>query len=687
VTVAVRATPDAYVGLDAPSEAAWDAWHRSMLAERDRVLGAARFDPAVYDDADTAWSDATFRQLFLFLYDTSFYDAGARRYRTRELVATWKARFGRVDEVLLWHAYPRLGFDARTQFDFYRQLPGGLERLRADVCDVLHASGIRVLVDYNPWDAGSHDELAEIVAALDADGVMLDTMTDVPADLARAVRGRRRGVVFAPELRMKDADLRHARQSWAQWCDVGDASTPSIYRSRWLVPRHRPFAIARWDRSRRRDVVYAFFNGAGLVLWENVFGCWNPYAAEDRRLVAETAAVIDHYGDVLARGAWRPLVPTGVPGLDANRFEDAGSGRIVVTFRNRTDRTLAYTVPDDAPAGLEYVAFWGVRRAVGRGDTVPIEPNGTQALVLDAPDRASNALEHFVALGRDAGIALPADADPRRPPRRVAPQAPVAAPVHARPPAGAASSTRMVPLAGGAFPMHVEHERRESGCYAPGTPGDVTWGWFYRDVVAHDVDVLVAPFAIRATAVTNAEFLAFVRRSGYRPHDPERFLAHLPRAADGSLVTEIPAATAALPVTHVSLADARAFAAFEGHRLPTEGEWQWAAEGAGAGNRFPWGEEDRQASGALGPADDPATATPQGVRGLAGNAWELTESEHSDGHTRFVMLRGGAFLRPGASEWLVARGVRPNRSHAKYVLLADGVDRSEAISFRTVRPP
>ena len=79
-----------------------------------------------------------------------------------------------------------------------------------------------------------------------------------------------------------------------------------------------------------------------------------------------------------------------------------------------------------------------------------------------------------------------------------------------------------------------------------------------------------------------------------------------------------------------------------------------------------------------------ATATPQGVTGLSGNAWELTDSEHTDGHTRFVMLRGGVFLPPGESEWLVARGVRPNDSHAKYILLSDGLDRSEAISFRTV---
>jgi hypothetical protein len=81
---------------------------------------------------------------------------------------------------------------------------------------------------------------------------------------------------------------------------------------------------------------------------------------------------------------------------------------------------------------------------------------------------------------------------------------------------------------------------------------------------------------------------------------------------------------------------------------------------------------------------DRATATRHGVMGLSGNTWELTDSELTDGHTRFVMLRGGVYLPPGESEWLVARGPHPNDHHAKYVLLDDALDRSATVSFRTV---
>ncbi len=679
MSAALRTTPDAYVGLDAPTPAEWARWHDAMRAERDRVLADAKHDPAVYDDQSTAWSDTAFRQLFLFMYDTSFFDPDARRYRTAELLEGWTARFGRVDEVLLWHAYPRLGFDARTQFDFYRDMPGGLEGLRTEVCDPLHARGIRVLIDYNPWDAGTYDDLARMVDALDADGVMLDTMTVVPEALARAVSRRGRGVVFAPELRPKTEDLSHARRSWAQWCDIGHAGTPSIYRHRWLVPRHRQLAIARWDTSRRRDIVYSFFNGSGLVLWDNVFGTYNPYSREDRRLIAETAAVLDHYEDLFAHGEWLPLLPTGVPGLDANRFTETSSGRAIVTLRNRTTAPLAYTVPPDGVPGLGYLAFWGDRHEVSPGEPVMVEPGSTQALVLDVPSRARVALGHFEELSRRSSLAMPEDAEHRPRPRpKAAPSVTPASPVRA--------SGTMVDLPGGTFDMRIRHARRECGCYPLGATDDAMWGWDYRDTITHDVRVVLEPFAIRATAVTNAEFLAFVHASGYRPADGQRFLAHVARRPDGSLPASLAEAQGALPVTCVSLADARAFASFHGQRLPTEAEWQWAAEGAGLGHRFPWGDVARSFPDVLRPAADETTRTPQGVLGLSGNAWELTESEHTDGHTRFVLLRGGVFLPPGASEWLVARGVRPNDSHAKYVLLSDGLDRSETVSFRTVSP-
>lgn len=672
----IRTTTDAYLGLDAASPEAWHAWHQAMLRERASEIARSGLDPDGYHDPSTDWSDRTFRQFFLFMYDASFYDSTRHRYRTAELVEEWTSRFGRVDSVLLWHAYPRLGFDERSQFDFYRDMPGGLRRLRADVSDVFHARGIRVFVDYNPWAEGSYDELAEIVAALDADGVMLDTMTDAPGRLSAALDERKRGVVLAPERRPGASDLRRHRQAWAQWSEIGGASDPSILRHRWLVPQHRQFAIRRWDRSRRQDIVYSFFNGSGLLLWDNVFGSWNPYSREDRRLIAETAAVLDRYQDLLVKGLWLPLVPTGEPGLDANRWSDGA--RTIVILRNRTPERRTFEVPHDPPPGHSCFAFWGARRELGGLDAVVVEAHGTQAVVIDASSAIHEALAHFDRLSRAADVDR-TDYDVRAPVPRCEPVA------CRRGSSGSAGAPRtMVDLPGGDFTMRVRHERRECGCYPLGATTDALSGWFYEDTIEHESRVTLEPFAMRRTAVTNAEFLAFVHASSYRPHDDERFLQHLLSRGSSELPRALDDESGQRPVTFVSLADARAYAEWHGERLPTEAEWQWAAEGAGRGHRYPWGNDPRSFAPALRSALDLDTATPQGIVGLSGNAWELTHSEHTDGHTRFVMLRGGVFLPPGESEWLVARGARPNDSHAKYILASDGLDRSSTISFRTV---
>jgi len=489
----VRSTPDVYIGLENPSAEEWTAWYRAMRTERDTELARAGLDPlCAYRDPTTAWSDTTFRQMFLFMYDASFYDREAGRYRTRELIATWRAMFGRVDSVLLWHAYPRLGFDSRNQFDFYRDMPGGLAKLRTDVVDVFHAHGLRIFIDYNPWAAesdASYEDLAEIVSDLDADGVMLDTLPSAPETLERAVHRRRSGVVFAPELRPSVADLGRLRQAWAQWSDIGGPQTPSIFRHRWLLPRHRQFIIRRWDESRKQDIVYSFFNGSGLLLWDNVFGTWNPYSRADRRLIAETGAILDHYQELLIHGDWLPLIPTGVSGLDANQWQLGA--RTLVTLRNRTDERLGYRVPGDVPAGLSYAAFWGERQELRGGDTVMVEPGSVQAVVRDDPDRAQRALRHFEDLSQRTDAPLKGY-DERRPHPHERPTPPSARP-------RGVATANMIEMPAGDFQMKIRHARRECGCYPAGTTdaADAMGGWFHQDTIEHAVAVSVKRFAAR----------------------------------------------------------------------------------------------------------------------------------------------------------------------------------------------
>jgi formylglycine-generating enzyme required for sulfatase activity len=87
---------------------------------------------------------------------------------------------------------------------------------------------------------------------------------------------------------------------------------------------------------------------------------------------------------------------------------------------------------------------------------------------------------------------------------------------------------------------------------------------------------------------------------------------------------------------YVSHAEARAYAAWRGLRLPSEAEYQRAAYGAPEGERLhPWGDAapdpsrgvfdfsswDPEAAGS-----HPAGASAWGVHDLVGNGWEWTDS-------------------------------------------------------------
>ena len=243
----------------------------------------------------------------------------------------------------------------------------------------------------------------------------------------------------------------------------------------------------------------------------------------------------------------------------------------------------------------------------------------------------------------------------------------------------------MVFVPGGAVRMHIRHRSRECGCYPdPGTPEgkwpDFLFGWAMKGV--HDYKVEVKPFFIDEAEVSNAEFKRFLDGTGYRPRHAESFLKHWP---NGKMRAEL----ADHPVVYVDIDDARAYAKWAGKRLPTEPEWHLAAQGSD-GRTWPWGNEfEPEKCNTTGDRTIPvrscaAGRSPYGCYHMAGNVWEWTESCRDDGHTRFVMIRGGSYYNAKGSKWYIEGGPKPCNHHAKFMRMWPGLDRGATIGFRCV---
>jgi sulfatase modifying factor 1 len=530
--------------IAAPDDPAdWPAWRERLVEWREQAR--AGYDGSAYERL--AWTQSCFAVALVWLWDELLYDHAAGGFTPERLLADAES-FGGWDGIVLWHAYPVIGIDERNQFDWYRDVPG-IRELVAD----LQSRGIRVFVNYNPWDVGTRREpvgdaeaVGQIVRELGVDGVFLDTMKEAQPELRAAVGPE---IAFEGESTLPLARVCDHHLSWAQW--FADSAVPGVIRTKWFEQRHMLHHTRRWNRSHLEELHSAWLNGVGMLVWENVFGAWVGWNARDKALLRAMLPVQRRYAELLAHGEWTPLA-FGDGDVVASRWSDGETELWAYANRGAAYDLDGTTIP---AGGIAAVVDGEVVVVAGGGDaSFPYR----ETVRVPAPvARVPNVPDGFVE---------------------------------------GPASRRVTAL----------FRRRETGTY-----GDAPYveEWKPLPPRLHDFVTVERPAPRGRFAIT--------------PRDVQ---------------------------VGVDLAEARAYAASVGARLPTEDEWQLAAE--------------------------------DGLLDLSGpRVWNWTESEHSDGRTRFVILKGGSDWQAAGSDWYVDGGPQEPAYSLKF-LLPGPLARSPRIGFR-----
>lgn len=700
-------------------EGDWQEGLRKIFQER-YLYDLDHFDNSLFERPDLQWIKKTYSVKLMMAWDKrsplppkdektvrpplvpiSNQDATGARLRRKSPY-----------EILgLWPTWPTLGLDQRNQFDMFRDLPGGLPAIRAQA-EALRKQGTKFFICYNPWDESTRNaqdpnahlkQLSELIKATSADGVVLDTRGSSSKELQASADAVRPGVVMYSEGMAVPKDMPNIVAG-----RVHNALyyPPMLNLNKFIKPDFAIFRVAeQYKEPIRREFATSFFNGYGTEL--NVFQAGTPdWVVEDERFFAQTTRILKENSPVFLHKNYTPLIPTTRDGIFVNRWQD--STKILYTILSLIPEGFSGPLFEVQPReGYHFVDLWNHRELTpilqGGKWYLPIETDAFHQKWLRTNNEGAvgcvaqvkktfDILENFeyanTSLSPHQQVIIwkgkPSDENPpfilnfkgekhdlealRLYEGQIVAQVVdkrndelvdefilenPAGKVHlianhrqffpskARPDfksgrSGFASPTQ-IPIKAGPY----RHRTTHGEVFLPYPPPDTT---------LHPM----TDFWIDQDIVSNAEYKRFLTATRYRPKDPTNFLKHWRKG-------QIPKGEENKPVVYVSLEDALAYARWAGKRLPTEREWQYAAE------------------------QDSLQKDQKQLKNLQGVVWQLTNDEYQTGQYRYIMLKGGSSFKPTSSWWYVQGGAQPLTHQQILLRVSEGFERNATVGFRCVR--
>jgi len=703
-------------------------WQNGLrLMFRDKYLFDLKtFDNSLYERPDLAWIKESYLIILQMAWDREFYDRTTGKYTFADVLRKGNDLFGNIDVYVIWPTWPRLGLDQRNQWDLYRDLPGGTAQLR-NFSRLSHQNNTKFFIAYNPWDNSTRTEnhykgMAQLIKEIDADGVVLDTRGNSSYELQAAADSVRKGVVMYSEGMAITKDMPGIISG-----RVHNAIfySPELNLNKLIKPDFSIFRVCDVGEDLiHREIAIAFFNGYGTELNMNHPGGRGDDHRADLEYLAKTTFILRQNNDAFLDRDWTPLLETTIDNVFVNKWKSGGK-TIYTVLNMKPEGVEGKLFKAEFDSSRHYVSLWNHQNVVTvningqlyvsssaqgwpasysgtrkegsldciaafpdlirselKGDSLSLEATGNGSLLIWKGDPSYNAENKVLKVAGDTVVRVKdlfGYYEGKIVVQLIENKRLKDENIHILKGGKPWLLSKIIPTARatGIAPDMV---------LIPGTnfSYNVTTGEdFIQYPDVSDKIIRVDSFLIDKYPVTNAQYYEFLQSTGYRPADTARYL----RQWEMGIYKQ---GQERYPVVYVSLEDIRAYAKWAGKRLPTEAEWQLAAQGTDK-RKWPWGDEFHgtlcnNAFDKPTPVDAFSKgASPYGTIDMVGNVWQMTNDMYFNGSYYFAVIRGGSYYKPDSSWWYIQGGPQSLDRTQIMLLVSPGYDRSPTVGFRCVK--